>query len=547
MTLAGVLFVLVSAGACGPADRPIVTEILYDAAGDDTGREFVELFNPSSTPFPLAGFRLEVGDGSGPGRWSTRWSAGVGDTVPASGRFVVGGALVAPPPDAIASLELQNGPDAIRAVWPDGAREVVGYGGHEFSEYACGEPATDGPSGQSLARIPDDSNQGSNALDFRPSSPSAGRANQATRDAAIAPNSLVLHPEQPQPGSIAELAALVINAGREPFASGEPAVHFERIEGSIFEPIGRESLSFALAPGETALVRIVWPTGAAGRKAVRARAELAGDQASENDADTLGVRVGRGPLELTEIQFHPAGGEGEWIELRNRDPEAFDASGLRLSDRTGTQGIVRGASMPIPPESLVVVAQDPASLLAVHPGLDPSRIWQVSPWPSLNNSDGADGTADEIVLREPDGLLIERMSYSSQGVPPGATLERRENVWLPSPQPGGGPLAPPAQRPALSQVFRVTPRRLAPSSPEALLEWSLPWPLARVSIEVYDLEGRRLARPVSDRLSPGRGVLPWRPDTLPPGLYLVSLRARSPSGPQELHQEVAVRVAGAAR
>src|SRR5437867_72130 len=152
---------------CAAGDRPIVAEVLYDATGDDTGYEFVELYNPSDAPYPLAGLRLEAGDGAGPGRWTLRWTGGVADTIGPRGRFVIGGALVVPAPNVVVSLDLQNGPDAVRIVWPDAVTEVVGYGAQAYPEYACGEPAPDVPSGQSLARIPDGANLGSNALDFR--------------------------------------------------------------------------------------------------------------------------------------------------------------------------------------------------------------------------------------------------------------------------------------------------------------------------------------------------------------------------------------------
>ncbi len=139
---------------CSRTDRPIVAEVFYDATGDDTGQEFVELFNPLEAPAALAGLRLEAGDGAGPGRWTVRWTGGDTDSIAGRGRFVIGGARVEPPPDAQVVLDLQNGPDAVRLSWPDGVIEVVGYGPQAFPEYACGEAAPDVAAGQSLARVP---------------------------------------------------------------------------------------------------------------------------------------------------------------------------------------------------------------------------------------------------------------------------------------------------------------------------------------------------------------------------------------------------------
>src|SRR5438067_2148488 len=115
---------LMAALSCAPPGRPIVTEVYYDAPGVDTGYEFVELWNPGDAAASLAGVRLEAGDGAGPGRWTLKWTGGAADSVAARAHFVIGGALVEPLPNRVITLDLQNGPDAMRLVWPDGAIEV---------------------------------------------------------------------------------------------------------------------------------------------------------------------------------------------------------------------------------------------------------------------------------------------------------------------------------------------------------------------------------------------------------------------------------------
>lgn len=528
------------AAGCAPPLRPRIAEILYDAAGDDTGHEFVELYNPNPFPFLLAGARLEAGDGSGPGRWSARWTAGAADTAPALGRFVVGGAAVLPAPDRIANLDLQNGPDAVRITWPDGAVEVVGYGAHEFPEYFCSAPAADVPSGQSLARIPDAADEGSNALDFRAAAPSPGAANRPAVDLALVAGSLVLAPERPAPFTRARLTVRISNRGARPVAADSARIEL-REAGSAVAPT-EVPLRFAPAPGETVSVSMDVPGLPPGKRVLVVRAVAAGDEAPGNDADSLRVRVGPGPLEITEIQFHPGSGEGEWVEVRNRSAGSVAPEDLLVFDRRDSPGRPHGGALA--PESLAVLAQDRGALLARFAGLDSARVWAVAPWPSLNNSDGEDGVADAVVLREADGTLIERVEYSAGGVPPGVPLERREgDVWLAAVDPAGSPLAPPRPVLPVAGGFDVEPRRFRPGAP-ATLRWALPWPRSRVACEVYDLAGRRRGTLMAETVVPGHAERVSSGLDLGAGVYVIVLRARPESGEGALTVARPVRVAG---
>lgn len=529
---------------CAPPARPLLAEILYDAAGDDTGREFVELFNPTDRDWPLAGVRIETGDGAAPGRWSTRWTGGSADTLRARGRFVVGGAALAPPPQSIAELELQNGPDAVRLSWPDGAREVVGYGALAHPEYACGNPAPDAPSGLALARVPDDADRGANALDFRAAMPTPGRANLPGRDVALAPASLVLDPEQPAPGEAARLRGQIENRGASGIGSGEVMLRALERAAGVERELARAPHVPELAAGEAATWEQTLPPLAAGTWTLVIRAELPGDEAPENDVDSLRVRIGAGPLTPTEIQFHPSSGEGEWVEVRNRSGAPLDLTAFRLADRQGTPGTPAGGQGDLDADSLALLAQDRAALLARYPGLDAKRIWQVSPWSSLNNSDDSSGVADVVVLRESDDTPVERVPYSAAGVPAGTPIERRDGErWSAAPDPGGTPLKPPRELPPLAGQLEVRPQRIAGGEP-ALLSWSLPWPRARLTIEVFDLGGRRVVRVVDAVEVAARGERLWRPERFPAGRYLVALRATEAGGTGRVSALTPIRVGG---
>jgi hypothetical protein len=300
----------------------------------------------------------------------------------------------------------------------------------------------------------------------------------------------------------------------------------------------------AVAPGDTLRWSLPCEGLRAGRGELVARVALVGDESSLDDADTLLVRAGPGPLEVTEIQFHPAAREGEWIEVRNASGDWLDLDNLLVGDRGGAHGLIE-AGAALAPDSLALLAQDPAALLLAWPGLDPTRVRAVAPWASFNNSDDATGVADQVRLDEGDGVPVARVAYSASGVGTGATLELDDGAWRPSAAPGGTPLAPPPPRESVPGGLRVSPRRLRAQGETLHFAWELPWPEARVVLELYDLEGRRTRRLAGPLASGARGERPVSLDPLVPGVYLAVLRAES--GAQSLTRVTAVRVDGDAR
>lgn len=511
---------------CGAGDRPIVTEVFYDATGDDTGLEFVELLNPSGEAWPLAGVRLESGDGSAPDRWSLRWTGGITDTVRPHARFVIGGARMSPPPHALAALDLQNGPDAVRLVWPDGTVEVVGYGTHEFASYFCGAAAADVVSGLALARIPDTARLGSNALDFRAAPPSPGRANQPGRDAAVIARTLVIEPAQPSPGERARARVSIESRGAIAFGAGDIAIEMSAT-GAL---LGARVLETPLA-AETVHVEIAVVMPGAGKTSLVARVRAAADEEPANDADSIAVRVGAGPLAVTEIQFHPGREEGEWVEVRNRVADEVDLAEFLLGDRGGARGSVRAPAGGawLAPDQYAVLVQDRRRFLSAYPALDTLRVLSVSPWSALNNSDDAAGIADIVTLAEADGTPCASVPYRGSGVADGVPLERRDDgTWAAAADAAGTPLEPPRALPLLPRAFVVAPRRVH-STAETLIEWALPWP-ARVEVTVFDLLGRRVAVAIAPHESGARGSRPWPVGSLGPGVYVVALHARAASG-----------------
>ncbi len=543
----GLPLLLLSLASCVPPARPMVSEVLYDAAGDDEGFEFVELHNPLGTPAAIGGLRLESGDGAGPGRWALRWTAPAGTVIAPGARYVVGGARVVPAPDATAELGLQNGPDAVRFVWPDGVIEVVGYGTLALGEYACGAAAVDAASGQSIARVPDGADRGANALDFRAATPSPGRANQPRRHVAWAPGTLAIEPEIAPPGAPVRVSGVAVNAGADSIAPGALALTAGVRVANGIDVRGATVIPDAIAPGESLRVEVAAVAPAAGVVTWIARLDLAGDESPEAGRDSLRVRVGAGPLALTEIQFHPARGEGEWIEVENRTDSTLDLAGFVLRDRGGTHGSAK-VPRPCPPGALALLAQDPAALLLAYPRLDTARVAAVTPWPSLNNTNAADGIADVVELGDAESLPSDRVAYSAAGVPAGVPVERsNDDRWRAAADPAGTPLESPRVPPAIGGAFAVLTPRPAWGTTSVRIAWALPWPSALVRIDAYDLSGARIASLLPETDVAGRGESTLGVGPLGPGLAVLVLRADSPARDARITASQVVRVPGGPR
>ncbi|MGH2569639.1 MAG: hypothetical protein ACRDGR_00345, partial [bacterium] len=149
------------------ASPVVLNEVLYDPDGADTGHEFVELGASlgGDPDAPLAGWILETGNGARPGEWTVAWVGGAADRL-RGGLFVVGEDGVEPRPDAIADLDLQNGPDACRLRGPAGQEDRLGWGEPLDASFREGAPAEDA-TGLALARLPDGLDTDDNARDFR--------------------------------------------------------------------------------------------------------------------------------------------------------------------------------------------------------------------------------------------------------------------------------------------------------------------------------------------------------------------------------------------
>ena len=514
---AGILSSLLVAAPVA-ADPPpcLLNEVCYDPPGADGGREFVELHVPGERPVALAGWRLQFANGAEPGVWRTRWTGAAADTVPAGGYWLIADrGWTGESPDAEVSLGLQNGPDAVRLLAPDGAVDCLGYGAELDPGLAEGAPHP-GAAGASLARYPDGRDTDHNDRDWRRSDPpTPGRPNwprHGLRWLAVASDP----PARLAAGDTVRTAVRMVNAGLEPLPAGDVLLAWGG------RPVAATAAA-ALAPGGEARVAWTWTCPE------RGRADLAALWPA--GAETAAVRLGayfcgNPPLRLAEIEPRPPAGGSEWVELAAR--EGVELSDFLIADADGAA--VRLPSRTLAPGERVVVAADRAAFAAWWWSLPAdSRCGGTTPdafvlepaggWPTLNNSPPAGRDfADRVVLQALDGTAVDAVVYGRQGAawPTGHSLERSlaalaagRDLWSPATTSGGATPGCPNGVDGAAPADAVTADPVRVGREGTTLRFTVPPGEGRWRLAVYDLHGRRRRCLGGDALGPGPRRVFW--------------------------------------
>lgn len=496
-----------------------LNEVLYDPAGSDGGREFVELYNEEPTPLSLAGVELVFVNGADPDRPRVLWTGADGDRVPARGWFVIGGPEVAGA-DVSLSLSLQNGPDGL---WLRRGSEVLdrlAWG--EIEGVGEGAPAAD-VSGESLGRVPDGRDTQDNQRDFRSlDPPTPGAVNLPPTRWGVGPFRLY-PPWLAEPGSL----EVEVELTAEGWAEAQSGRWW-------MENSPQPAVELRLDPGESRSLR--WTVAA---DASTDSLVLHLEAAAGTGLWTHPLRVGPGPVVLNEVMARPASGRPEWIEIHNRGLTFVDLAGWAIAD-ADRQPRLLGAPARLEPGGFLLLSSHPEELRA-SPNHRPE-----GGWPALNQSDGEAGFADELLLWDSRGRVVDHLRWTQAELTvPGRSLERARvgertpSVWIPAP--GGSTPGRPndtARQPLPEEGLQARPNPFSPDGDgqDDFLHVALHDDryAEATQAEIFDLAGdsvRRLAPAGAHSLRQwiwdGRDE---RGRRVPAGAYVLLLRSGGGSG-----------------
>lgn len=548
-----------------PAAGVVINEVGYsmDPSGD-TGKEWIELFNPDPNAADLSEYQLHVGR-------SPRYTF-PDDFQLGPGSFVVVHLRVAGQNTA---TDLYEG-TAPSSNMPNSQGSVVLFTNAypaviaDFMQYGAGGQTWEGDAvsdnlwtagafvgnsqcGHSLGL-------GNNGIDSNRVSdwtelvrPTPGYSNNLP-PCDIAVDGLSTEPASVPARQAFQLAVAVANRGAG-IARRCSVTVFHDADGDSLPGAGDQIVDRRVIDSIPSrdTVACAMPGLAEGTHRFAVAAACSGDAYRWNGCLTLDLTTGS-PLVINEVMYAPPAWQPEWIELYNRSAAAVDLHGWGVADLAGTAAVIDTGHTVVPPRGFAVVTQTAGLPSAPCPVLRPP-----DGLPLLNNDD------ELVCLRDSRGAEVDRVRYAgSWGGGGGISLERI-NPYLPSSEGSswGGCVAPALSTPgAVNSVYVDAPSSGAaldlspnPFSPDGdgcednlIISIKLGWLRAAVTVRIYDRLGRLVRNLVLNRELAGTADLVWngrddRNEVCPIGLYVVSLEARDVNGGGAARQARTVAVA----
>jgi hypothetical protein len=249
------------------------------------------------------------------------------------------------------------------------------------------------------------------------------------------------------------------------------------------------------------------------------------DQNDQNDSMQITVRISFESDALLLSEFMAMPGEietagksvAEYVEVYNPGLEDVYLRGWFISDENTDKAVQLFEDKSVPSRDYFVIASD--STVFQYSGLSARQTIVLAKFPSLNNE------ADCIVMKDPTGRMIDSLRYSSGwGITKSNSHERvfyqnsnTGNNWRLSTSPTGGTPGLPNSV-AISKEWqkpgiKVEPNPFSPNGDgiddEVAILFQIPFPSAKVTVEIYDMMGRLIYQPAKNVLSSSEGAAYW--------------------------------------
>jgi P pilus assembly chaperone PapD len=403
------------------ADSLVINEIMY-APSTGTGQEWFEVYNKSSNPVNLNG-------------WKWKDSSGSQVTITTQNVFIpaTGFAVICQDSNAVKNFYPNNPGIYLQTSWLSlnntGDQVFLYNAANTIIDNVNYSSSWGGSTGnKSLERISVTglSNQQSNwgtCIDLIGATPN--KINSLTPK----PNDLVLNKitfnrTVPAIGDTLGITSQIKNRGLNSAPSFTVSFYDDYNKDSIPTPnelkITMNSTG-VLNSGDSANYTYNQILDSAGLRQYISVVTYAPDNDTLNNKRVASIEVAGGSTAgrviVNEIMYDIPTGECEWVELFNNSDSVVNLKNWKIQDNGTTQYIITATDYLLAPDAYVVISQ--SNLVFVnHPKLDSSKVIIPSSWPGLNN----DG--DAVIIYKINNALSDRVDYKPSWGGDGVSLER---------------------------------------------------------------------------------------------------------------------------
>jgi len=522
----------------------VINEVMYDPVGDDTGNEWLELYNNGTSDAELEGCRIQVG------------GAVFSDVfvfphyILRAGRYLLIGEYKIQQAVYVAELEMQNGGDAtdgVRFISADESyTDTVLYDSPNVNnlplEGAIAQDnfAPDVVAGNSLARKVNGLDTDNCAEDFKSEShPSPGYPNPAEVDYALENCSLITD------DYTYTFQADIINN-----SIGDSGNQEITLQITLNSSVLYSSPIEPLPPGtsqafSTALALNEYSVGL-----LRAELMIPNDVNPDDNiwSMTLGTLEQTG-ICLNEVLYNPATDNQEWIELYI-PPQVCFQQNLTISDSAGNE---TDFTLPSLCAQYLVLCENAELMQYRYPECPAAAILETNAIPALNN----DG--DKLYLKDENGIVIDSMAYLGNNQKKDFSLERyieadSSITWhysydLHKGTPGEENSTPPPPSELPAGSIKLVGSPFNPLQDESMkLQYNFTDEVNYLSCSVYDLKGIKKRTLVAGLETGSAGELVWNGKdsngkALERGIYILLTEVKNSSGNYFLRKQLTVVLA----
>ncbi len=515
----------------------VITEIMFNPNGNENAREFVEIFNRGNEDVSIEGYL--IGDGTG---FDTIVPTPAGSSIVPAGSY----ALILDPDYFTAGEEYALIPmDTALFTVNDRAIGQRGLSNSTAEPISLISPAGDTLSvvtyslkcdaGHSWERILiERDNSADNFSQSKETHGTPGYENSVTPpllNPALDESSLRIEPPEPSMNTTATVYVSYKNQGRSSLTG-------VRVSVTILPDIAVGLVVFddTVPPGQYATeIPVTTEFLPGGRLEIRASVLSMHEQNDAADDTTTvltEVSILAGTIILNEVMAAPSAGNPEWIELYNRGSRPVDLFQWRLSDNSAGEPGIIGEHMFVPSKGYALIS-DVTLNETNSPGMrKDTPVLVINSFPSLNN----DG--DIVRLFDFNGEPADSMSYDD--TTPGYSFElislampHNDERWDISVDNAGGTPGAVNSIAYADDNARPNSAKLTanpnPFSERTAVSYSLPFPVARVNLYVYDRQGRLVVKIRDGEESGSDWTGEWNGhangETLTAGPYILILEA----------------------